>query len=538
MEKICARRLEIRIVNGARERGKISSKPVPAVDIFRAMISHSFFAVASSDIGDLACSVPAWAWGVFGVFIVVMLALDLGVFHRRDEAVPFKNALLWSVIWFGLAAAAYAAIWFWHGNEVAKVFAAGYLLELSLSVDNLFVFLLIFSFFKIPEKYRHRVLFWGIIGAVIFRAIFIFCGVALITKFSWMMYLFGALLVYTGAKMFFPEKENADLSGNPIVRFASKTGKFSQDLRGNAFFFLKDGAVFATPLFLVLLIIEFSDIMFAVDSVPAILGVLPKEASPDMKLFLAFTSNIFAILGLRSFFFALAGFMKMLRFLRVGLGIILVFIGAKLFLAELDVWHASTRLSLSILVGVLALSLLVSLLFPQKTNVPADSKKPFDEALPEPKGEAKSLGEQPWIGVDLDGTLAFYDSWRGFEHIGEPVPVMMARVRHWLNSGYHVKIFTARASNPEKGIPPVVRWLEKNGLPPLEVTNCKDFGMIELWDDRAVQVVYNSGCPFLSRYSGGRPKAPILPDEASGATFYLLKPPQKSENSAESEKHS
>ncbi|MGN0834698.1 MAG: TerC/Alx family metal homeostasis membrane protein [Candidatus Spyradosoma sp.] len=493
------------------------------------MILLNFFAQTAQAASELACDVPTWAWLVFGVFIVGMLALDLGVFHRNDRAVPFKDAVLWSVIWVGLAAAACALVGVWHGSAVAELFAAGYLLELSLSVDNLFVFLLIFSFFKVPDKYMHRVLFWGIIGAVIFRALFIFGGVALVTKFSWMMYLFGVLLVYTGVKMFFPEKKDADLSDNPIVRAATKTGRFSKELHGHSFFFLKDGAVFATPLFLVLIVIELSDVMFAVDSVPAILGVIPKNAAPEMKMFLAFTSNIFAILGLRSFFFALSGVMKMLRFLRFGLGVILVFIGVKLFLAELDWWHPSTQLSLAVLFCVLTASVLASAFAPKKKTAAAEAAEP--EALPPKEGDvpanASDDDARTWIGVDLDGTLAAYDGWRGLDHVGRPVPVMLARVRHWLANGYRVKIVTARASDPEKGIPPVKRWLAENGLPDLEVTNRKDFDMIELWDDRAIQVVRNSGRPFLSLYSGGRPKAPILPDEAADATFYLLKPTRK-----------
>lgn len=325
-----------------------------------------FAQAAAQSAGELGGTVPIWAWVAFSAFIIVMLALDLGVFHRSDKAVPFKEAVLWSFIWVGLAGIACVLIGLWHGGVVAETFAAGYLLELSLSVDNLFVFLIIFSFFKVPDKYMHRVLFWGILGAVVFRALFIFGGVALVTQFSWLMYVFGAFLVYTGAKMFLPEKEEADLSNNWIVKMAAKTGRFSKELHGHSFFFLKDGVIFATPLFLVLIVIELSDVMFAVDSVPAILGVLPQEMGQDMKMFLAFTSNIFAILGLRSFFFALSGFMKMLRFLRLGLGAILVFIGVKLFLAELGWWHPSTTLSLLVLSGVLVASVLLSVVLPKK----------------------------------------------------------------------------------------------------------------------------------------------------------------------------
>lgn len=495
----------------------------------------NLFAQAAQAASALSSDVPLWAWIAFCIFIVGMLALDLGVFHRNDKAVPFKEAVLWSVIWVGLAALACGAIGLWHGSSVAELFAAGYLLELSLSVDNLFVFLLIFSFFKVPDKYMHRVLFWGILGAVFFRALFIFGGVALVTKFSWLMYVFGAFLIYTGIKMFFPEKKDADLSDNLIVKLAAKTGRFSKELHGHSFFFLKNGLIYATPLFLVLIVIELSDVMFAVDSVPAILGVIPKDADPEMKMFLAFTSNIFAILGLRSFFFALSGFMKMLRFLRFGLGVILAFIGVKLTLAELDWWHPSTQLSLLVLLSVLILSVLLSVFIPPKDKKETEEPDLSDESLPEKRGEEPAAGKEaaPWIGVDLDGTLARYDGWRGFDFVGKPVPVMLSRVKHWIKNGYTVKIFTARAAFPEAGIPPVKKWLEENGLPDLEVTNQKDFSMIELWDDRAVQVVANSGKPFLSQFSAGRPKAPILPEEAAGETFYLVKRPGAAENVSE-----
>lgn len=307
---------------------------------------------------------PDWAWLAFGAFVVAMLALDLGVFHRSDKPVPFKDAVAWSIAWILLAGAAFGGIWAWHGQEKAQLFSAGYLLELALSIDNLFVFLIIFSFFKIPEKYQHRVLFWGIIGAVVFRAAFIFCGVALVEKFEWVLWIFGAFLIFTGVKLFFPEEKRKDLASNPVVRFASKIGRFSTELHGHDFFFRNNGLLYASPLLLTLIVIELSDVLFAVDSVPAVLGVLPKEGiSAEEKMFLAFTSNIFAILGLRSFFFALSSFMKRLRFLHFGLGVVLVFIGAKLILAELpEPWthKFSVGQSLSVLGVVFAVSILLS----------------------------------------------------------------------------------------------------------------------------------------------------------------------------------
>lgn len=315
---------------------------------------------------------PHWVWAVFGIFIAGMLALDLGVFHKNDKAVPFREAVVWSAIWVALAAAACGGIWAWHGEEKAQLFSAAYVLELALSVDNLFVFILVFTFFKIPEKFQHRVLFWGIIGAVIFRVGFIFGGLALVEKFTWMLFVFGAFLIFTGAKLFFPEKEEKDLSKNFIVRVARKLARFSRDFHGHDFFFRKSGLLFATPLFLALIVIELSDVLFALDSVPAVLGVVSQKGVPaEEKMFLAVTSNIFAILGLRSFFFALSGFMKMLRFLRYGLGVVLAFIGVKLIFSELPgAWEYDFPIgqSLAVLGAVLGVSVLLSVIFPKKTD--------------------------------------------------------------------------------------------------------------------------------------------------------------------------
>lgn len=514
---------------------------MPACDTILLLASGAGSVPAES----VGAPFPFWAWIVFGGFIAAMLALDLGVFHRRDKEISLREAVVWSVIWVALAGAAFLGIWAWRGSEDAQLFSAGYLLELALSIDNLFVFILIFAFFKIPEEYRHRVLFWGIIGAVFFRAAFIFGGVALVEKFDWVLWLFGAFLLFTGIKLLFPEKKEKNLSGNPVVRFASKLGRFSSELNGHDFFFRKNGLLYASPLLLALIVIEISDVLFAVDSVPAVLGILPKEGlSAQEKMFLAFSSNIFAVLGLRSFFFALSGFMKMLRFLHFGLGVVLAFIGVKLILAELPErfsYKFSVGDSLAVLGVVLAVSVALSVIFPKKSASAAAagtrrSGRSLDEAakseaLPKNDGEVPEAvpavddgpGVRSWIGVDLDGTLAQYSGWQGLDHVGKPVPVMLARVRYWLAEGYTVKIFTARATAGERGTEPIKKWLAENGLPDLEITNCKDFAMIELWDDRAVQVVANTGKPFLSPSIFGRPAAPILPDESSGETFYLLK---------------
>lgn len=310
---------------------------------------------------------PPWAWAIFGITIIVMLALDLGVFHKEEKAVSFREAIAWTIVWAVLSVAFGFFIWWLRGPEEAGLFASAYLLEKALSVDNLFVILVIFSFFKIPESLRHRVLFWGIIGAAVMRALFILAGVALVTKFSWLMYVFGGILIFTGAKMALPENETAkDLSVNPVVRLAKKVLPLTPELRGKKFFVSENGVRMMTPLFLVLLVVEATDVIFAVDSIPAVIGILPAELPLESKNFIAFTSNIFAILGLRSMFFAISGFMQYFRFLKVGLAFILVFIGVKMIGAATGWFHLPVPLSLAILMGVLAVSVAISVIFPAK----------------------------------------------------------------------------------------------------------------------------------------------------------------------------
>lgn len=340
-------------------------------------MSSALFLSAIESVNAVAATnsplVPWWAWAIFTVVVGVMLALDLGVFHKEEKAVSFREAIAWSVVWASLAGAFGFFIWWMHGPEEAGLFASGYLLEKALSVDNLFVILVIFSFFKIPENLRHRVLFWGILGAAIMRAVFILAGVALVAKFSWLMYVFGAVLLFTGVKMALPGGETeADLSRNPVVRFTKKLFPMTPDLRGKNFFVRENGRLKMTPLFLVLLVVEATDVVFAVDSIPAIIGILPEKLatgetlSQESKNFLAFTSNIFAILGLRSMFFAISGFMQYFRYLKVGLAFILVFIGVKMVATAAGWFHVPTNLSLAILMGALALSVAASVVFPEK----------------------------------------------------------------------------------------------------------------------------------------------------------------------------
>lgn len=315
--------------------------------------------------------VPGWAWVAFLVFVAFMLALDLGVFRKEEKAVSFKEAIVWCVVWGTLAAAFAFFLGWWRGPAEAGLFASGYLLELALSVDNLFVILVVFSYFHIPESLRHRVLFWGILGAAIMRAAFILGGVALVEKFGWLMYVFGAFLLITGIKMALPEDESAkDLSRNPIVRIAKKLFPITKELHGKHFFIREHGKWVATPLFLVLLVVEATDVVFAVDSIPAIIGILPRDLPIESKNFIAFTSNIFAILGLRSMFFAISGFMKYFRFLKIGLALILAFIGVKMIAAEARWFHLEPNISIAILMTVLAISVAVSVLFPEKQKHP------------------------------------------------------------------------------------------------------------------------------------------------------------------------
>jgi tellurite resistance protein TerC len=306
---------------------------------------------------------PLWAWIAFLSFIVLMLALDLGVFRRKSHEVSMKEAVIWCVVWFSLAMVFNFIVYQWQGKEVALQFFTGYLVEICLSVDNVFVFILLFSYFRVPPEHQHRVLFWGIIGAVLMRAIFIAAGIALLTNLHWVIYVFGAFLVYTGIKMALPGHSEADPEKNIAVKLARRMFPITPGYVGGKFFTKIDGRTFATPLFVVLLAIETTDVVFAIDSIPAILGITSNG-------FIVFTSNIFAILGLRSLYFALAGTMKLFRFLGLGLSIILVFIGVKMLITYWDM-HIDIRYSLAVIGSVLGLSILASLAFPaKKEDVP------------------------------------------------------------------------------------------------------------------------------------------------------------------------
>jgi len=283
-----------------------------------------------------------------------MLALDLGVFHKKSHKVPVKEALIWSAVWITLSLLFNILVYYKFGKTLALEYLTGYVIEYSLSVDNIFVFILIFSYFAVKGEYQHRVLFWGIIGALVMRAIFIFAGVALINRFHWIVIIFGGFLVFTGIRMLFQKEAEVDPEKNPIVRFFKRFLPVTDDYHGKNFFIKKNHKLYATPLFLVLLIIESSDLIFAVDSIPAILAV-------SKNPFIVYTSNIFAIMGLRSLYFALSGIMGLFRFLKVGLAFVLTFVGVKMLLAFIHI-EIPILLSLGVIISILMFSVLASVL--------------------------------------------------------------------------------------------------------------------------------------------------------------------------------
>ena len=294
-----------------------------------------------------------WLWVGFNAFVLLMLALDLGVFNRKDHEIKIKEALIWTSVWIVLALLFNAAIYYYNGPEPAMQFLTGYIIEKSLSIDNIFVFVLVFSFFKVPALYQHRVLFWGIIGALIMRAIFIAAGVTLIEKFHWIIYVFGAFLIFTGIKLAINKGTKVDPEHNPVVKLFRKFFPVTDQYHGNKFWIKVKGKNVATPLFLVLLLIETTDLIFAVDSIPAILAI---TSDP----FIVYTSNVFAILGLRSLYFALAGIMHLFKYLHYGLAAILIFVGIKMVLV--DFYKIPVNVSLCVIGGILLVSVLVSLM--------------------------------------------------------------------------------------------------------------------------------------------------------------------------------
>jgi tellurite resistance protein TerC len=292
-------------------------------------------------------------WILFIIFILLVLALDLGIFHKKSHSVGFKESIIWSGVWIALAMAFNVIILYWRGQDDFMLFLTGYVIEKSLSVDNLFVFLLIFSYFKIPNQYQHKILFYGILGALIMRALFIWAGISIITKFQWVIYLFGAFLIVSGIKMMKPSSEEHDLEKSWVIRWTKKIFPTSPHFHDDNFFVKLNGKWVITPLFITLIFVEFSDLVFAIDSIPAIIGI---TSDP----FLVFTSNVFAILGLRSLYFALKGFADIFHYLKYGLSLILIFIGGKM-IATYWHFHMPTSITMSVIFGVLLISVVASL---------------------------------------------------------------------------------------------------------------------------------------------------------------------------------
>jgi tellurite resistance protein TerC len=299
-------------------------------------------------------------WGFFFALILGMLALDLGVFNRREHRVGLREALFWSVVWTIIALIFNGWVYYRFGHQIGIEFLTGYIIERSLSFDNIFVFVVIFNYFAVPSEYQHRVLFWGILGALISRGLFIAMGTALISRFDWLILVFGAFLVYTGIKIFKEKETEVHPERNPVVRAFQRFVPLTSRYHGKRFFVHEGGRSLATPLMLVLVVVEATDVVFAVDSIPAVFGV-------TTNAFIVFTSNIFAILGLRALYFLLAGLMHKFHYLSYGLGVVLVFVGAKMMSDKvLEHWgrEIPTELSLGIVLGVLAVAIIASLLRP------------------------------------------------------------------------------------------------------------------------------------------------------------------------------
>jgi tellurite resistance protein TerC len=325
----------------------------------------------------------SWLWVGFGLFVATMLALDLGVFHRRTHEVRLREALIWTGVWVGLALLFWGGVWHWLGAERGLEFLTGYVIELSLSVDNLFVFLLIFGYFRVPPQYQHKVLFWGIIGALAMRLVFIAAGIALLEKFHWVIYGFGAILIISGIKMAVEKDREVHPEKNPVLRWFRAVMPVTSEYHGGSFVIRSNGRRVATPLLVVLIAVESADLVFAVDSVPAVLAITTDP-------FIVYTSNVFAILGLRSMFFALAGIMGLFCYLHYGLSAVLVFVGAKMVLS--DVVEIPTVLSLGIVTAILAVSMAASIARRRRGPAPETACEVGESAAAELTPESAGAG--------------------------------------------------------------------------------------------------------------------------------------------------
>lgn len=321
--------------------------------------------------------VSIWLWVGFNLFVLLMLAIDLGIFHRDAHAVSAKEAGTWTVVWIASALLFNVLIYFqwdkfspesaYTNSEAALAFLTAYLIEKSLSVDNIFVFVVVFSYFAVPAAYQHRVLFWGVLGALVMRGVLIFTGSALIHQFHWIIYLFGAFLIFTGIKLALQNDDELDPERNPLVRLTRRYLPMTDDYEGSNFFVRHGGKLVATPLLLVLIVVETTDLVFALDSIPAIFAV-------TQNAFIIYTSNVFAILGLRSLYFLLANMMDQFRYLKYGLAAVLTFVGVKMVIS--DIYHIPIGISLAVVAGVLVISVAASLLV---TDRPAEARQPIGD---------------------------------------------------------------------------------------------------------------------------------------------------------------
>jgi tellurite resistance protein TerC len=323
--------------------------------------------IAAQNPAAAGTDVQLWHWLAFGVFVVVLLVLDLAVFHRRSREPSLRESAGWTLAWCALALGFNGLVWAWRGSRIGVEFLTGYLVEWSLSMDNVFVFAVIFSFFGVPLKYQYRVLFWGILGAIVMRLSFILAGSALLERFEWVAAIFGALLIYTGVKLAMHREAEVNPERNILMRTARRLFPVARENHGEKFFAVEQGRFCITPLFLVLLVVESTDVLFAVDSVPAIFGITRDS-------FTVFTSNIFAILGLRALYFLLAGVMNMFRYLSYGLAAVLVFVGFKMVG---EYWRGEHVLepaaSLAIILALLGISIAASVIAERRERVTADS---------------------------------------------------------------------------------------------------------------------------------------------------------------------
>jgi tellurite resistance protein TerC len=308
-----------------------------------------------------------WLWVLFNIGVLVMLAIDLGVFHKDDKPISVKEALIWSAIWIVVAGVFNVGVWIFMGEQKGLEFLTGYVIERSLSIDNIFVFILVFTYFAVLPRYQYKVLFWGIIGALVMRAALILLGTALVTSFSWVLYVFGALLVISGIRMAFQNDSEVHPDQNPVVRLFTRLMPVSKQYDNGNFLTRIDGKRLATPLLIVLIVVETTDLVFAFDSIPAIFAITTDP-------FIVYTSNVFAILGLRAMYFALAGVMDRFHYLKFGLSMVLVFIGAKMLLEEFI--HIDTLVSLGVVALILTISVIVSLMRPPKLELP---RKPGEQ---------------------------------------------------------------------------------------------------------------------------------------------------------------